>query len=333
MSPAGAPAQLRRAGLPDPARGRRPRRLAALTLAALLAAAPTTGRGQEPAPAPPSCVHELVYTPFAGLILIAVTIGDSPPMDFILDSGATQSAVTDPLLAAALGLEVREAGLARGIGAGATRVLIADHVSIRADGVELLEVSLAVHDIGVRLAELSGRDIHGFLGAELFERYVVEIDPASRRVLLHDPQAFFHPGGGAELPLTVENKRPVVEGRVTLEEGGKALPVRLMVDTGSSRSLTLISGSRRQLKLPAGSTPSASVGVVGETTVQVATSARLELGRVVSERIETSWVGAHQVPAVRNIPKLNGIVGNGLLARLRVVFDYARGRLILGRPS
>ena len=81
------------------------------------------------------------------------------------------------------------------------------------------------------------------------------------------------------------------------------------------------------------STPSASVGVVGETTVQVSASERLELGSVVGERIETSWVESHQVPAVRNIPKLNGIVGNGLLARLRVVFDYGRGRLILDRPS
>jgi len=44
-------------------------------------------------------------------------------------------------------------------------------------------------------------------------------------------------------------------------------------------------------------------------------------------------VGSHQVPAVRNIPKLNGIVGNGMPARLRVVFDYGRGRLILDRPS
>jgi hypothetical protein len=32
---------------------------------------------------------------------------------------------------------------------------------------------------------------------------------------------------------------------------------------------------------------------------------------------------------VRNIPNLNGIVGNQLLRRFRIFFDYRGGRLIL----
>jgi hypothetical protein len=40
-----------------------------------------------------------------------------------------------------------------------------------------------------------------------------------------------------------------------------------------------------------------------------------------------------RVPAVRNIPKLNGIIGNPLLSRYHVFFDYRRGRLILEHPS
>jgi hypothetical protein len=279
--------------------------------------------------ATPSCGHELVYEPFAGLILVGVTIADSPPMDFVLDSGATQSAITDPYLARALGLEVREAGLARGIGSGATRVAITEDTSIHADGVELLRVSLVVHDIGVSLSENAGRDIHGFLGAELFERYVVEIDPATRRLLLHDPETFSYDGLGTVLPLEVEDRRPVVEGSVVVEAGDRPVSVRLMVDTGSSRNLTLISHSRRRLRPPSGAVASPSIGVVGPATVLVAPVARLELGPAFSEGLETSWTESYQVPAVRRIEDLNGILGNGLLSRLRTVFDYQRGRLIL----
>ena len=43
-------------------------------------------------PTPPSCVHESVYEPFAGLILVSVTIAGSPPLDFVVDTGATSSA-------------------------------------------------------------------------------------------------------------------------------------------------------------------------------------------------------------------------------------------------
>ena len=135
-------------------------------------------------PTPPSCVHESVYEPFAGLVLMSVTVADSPPLDFVIDTGATSSSVTDPLLAWALGLEVKETGLARGVGSGATRVSVAKDTSIRIDGVEVLRTSLVVHDIGTRLAATTGREIHGFIGSELFERYVVEINPVGSRLLL-----------------------------------------------------------------------------------------------------------------------------------------------------
>jgi len=278
---------------------------------------------------PLSCVHEIVYEPFAGLILVTVTIGDSPPLDFVLDSGATQSSITDPFLARVLGLEVKEAGLARGVGSGAARVLEAEDTCIRIDGIEVLRARLVVHNIGIRLAELAGREIHGFLGADLFERFVVEIDPVGRRLLLHDPETFDYRGGGYEVPLEVVDRRPVVQGTVVVKEGGKEVPVRLVADTGSSRSLSLITKSRRHLKPPAEQTLGASVGVVGETIVVVASTRRLRLGSIVAEGGETAWLEAYRVPAVRNIENLNGILGNQLLSRFRTFFDCRGGRLVL----
>jgi hypothetical protein len=280
-----------------------------------------------------SCVHELVYDPFAGLILVSVTVADSPPLDFILDSGATQSAITDPHLANALGLKVSELGLARGMGSGATRVLIAEDTCIRSDGQELLRSPLVVHDIGGRLAAMAGRDIDGFLGAELFARYVVELDPMNRRLLLHDPETFVYSGQGEILPLEVVDRRPVVEGRVVVEAGQKPVPVRLVIDTGSSRYLTLITKSRRQLKPPAERTLGASVGVVGDTLVIIAPVDRLEIGSLLMQKVETAWMEPFRVPAVRNIPKLNGIIGNPLLSRYHVFFDYRHGRLIVENPT
>ncbi len=276
-----------------------------------------------------SCVHELHYEAFAGLILVSVTINGSPPMDFVLDSGATQSSITDPYLAAALGLEVREAGLARGTGSGATRIVVVDDVSIRSEGVEILHAPLVVHDIGVRLSAMAGRDIHGFLGAGLFARWVVEIDPSTRRLLLYDPETFVDSGPGDVLPLEVVDGRPVIDAEVMTETGKKVLPVRLVVDTGSGRYLTLISGSRRRLSPPETRSLGASVGVVGETLVTIAPVARLTVGTLVTENLETAWMEPYQIPAVRNIPNLNGILGNALLDRYNVVFDYSRGRLIL----
>ena len=277
----------------------------------------------------PSCVHEMVYEPFAGLILVSVTIAGSPPLDFVVDSGATSSSVTDPLLAWALGLEVRDTGLARGVGSGATRVSVAKDTRIRIEGVEVLRTPLVVHDIGTRLAATAGREIHGFLGADLFERFVVEIDPVGHRLLLHDPQTFDYRGPGYEVPLEVVDRRPVVRGTVVVKEGGKEVPVRLVADTGSGRFLALITKSRRHLKPPAEQRVGASIGVVGNSTVVLALTQQVQLGSIVARGVETAWMEAFGVPAVRNIENLNGILGNQFLSRFRAFYDYRGGRLIL----
>jgi hypothetical protein len=276
-----------------------------------------------------SCVHEMAYESFAGLILVRVTVGESQPLSFVLDSGATQSSINDPFLASALGVELKEAGLARGVGSGAARVLVAEDIRVRSDGVELLLAPLVVHDIGTQLVAMSGREIDGFLGADLFERFVVEIDPLGRRILLHDPETYDFRGDGYILPLEVVDRRPIVPGTVVVEEGGKDVPVRLLADTGSSRFLSLITKSRRHLKPPEEQAVGVSIGVAGGTVVAIASTRRLRLGSIVAENVETAWMEAFRIPAVRNIDDLNGILGNQLLGRFRAIFDYRGGRLIL----
>ena len=277
----------------------------------------------------PSCVHEMTYEPFAGLILVKVTVGESQPLTFIVDTGASQSAINDPFLANALGLESRDVGLARGMGSGATRVHIAEDTCIRSDGVEILRGQLVIHDIGQRLAEFAGREIDGFLGAELFERYVVEIDPVGYRLLLHNPETFDYRGNGFQIPLVVEDRRPLIRSRVIIKEGGREVPVRLVVDTGAGRWLTLITKSRRHLKPPADQSVGGSIDVVGDSTVVLATTSRLLVGPIIVRKVETAWTQSFNVPAVRNIEDLNGILGNNFLSRFRTIFDYHRGRLIL----
>ena len=289
---------------------------------------------RQPTPLPSSdpCVHELVFEPFAGLTLVKLQAADSPPLDFVLDSGATQSSISDLLLAEALGLEVTQAGIARGMGSGAVAVSITEPVALRSHGFELLRVPLAVHDIGARLAARAGRELDGFLGRELFERFVVEVDPVGRRLLLHDPSSFVYRGPGHVLPLEVKDGRAVVRARVKVN-GRKAVPVSLLVDTGSTRYLTLIVDGRRALGPRAEDGRVLSVGITGATRVVVGRVAEIKLGEVVVESVETAWVRSFEIPATSTMPKLDGVLGNRLLARYRVFLDYRHGRLILEPPS
>lgn len=310
-------------------------RLSALALGAVvLVGVDRVGSARERTPRPTSapCVHELILEPFAGLILVPLQVAGSPPLDFVLDSGANRSSLSDPLLAAALGLEVSQGGVARGMGPGAVGVLITEPVPLQSQGFELLRVPLAVHDFGARLAARAGRELDGFLGWELFDRYVVEVDAGGRRLLLHDPSSFVYRGPGQVLPLEVKDGRAVVRARVNVI-GRKAVAASLLVDTGSGRYLTLITGARRRLEPPTEKGHATSVGIAGATSVEVGRVAEVELGEVVVENVETAWVRSLEIPATTAIPKLDGVLGNRLLARYRVFFDYRHGQLILEPPS
>jgi hypothetical protein len=275
------------------------------------------------------CTLEVVYDSFSGLILVPVTIDGSPPLDFILDSGASRSAITDPFLAEALGLEFSSAGLARGAGAGATEVRITEEVSIASQGFEILRTPLVVHDIGVLIAGMAGRDLDGLLGSGVFRDYVVEVDPRSRRLVFHDPQTFVYQGGGLSMPLEMVSGRPVVEAQVVVREGRKPLPVRLLVDSGSNRVLTLISGSKRRLRPSGATSREETVGVTGSASVEIGPIHSIDIGGLLVRRIDVAWMEGFRVASTRTIPGLNGIVGNGLLSRFRTFFDSRGGRLIL----
>ncbi len=291
---------------------------------AIVGAASTTAQGPDL-----ECVLEIVYEPFAGLILVPVTVGGSPQMDFVLDTGASQSSLTDPFLAWALGLEIREAGLSRGMGAGAKEVFLTEEASLSSQGFEFLRAPLALHDIGVLLSRMAGRDLHGFIGSGLLASYVLEIDPPRRRLVMHDPADFSYRGTGTEVPLEMVEGRPVVGARVALRPGRKPVPVRLLVDTGSSRYLTLITGSKRQLRVPDMTVTERAIGVVGAIDVEVAPVERLELDGLSIPGLESAWLESFRVPAAASIAGLNGILGNALLSRFRVFIDARGGRLIL----
>ncbi len=183
----------------------------------------------------------------------------------------------------------------------------------------------AIHDIGARLAAIAGREIDGLLGWELFDRYVVELDPDRRRMRLHPAETFEYWGQGEVIALSVEDRRPVIEATVSVE-GDRAVPVRLLLDTGSSTYLTLISGSRRRLA-PAESRERGEtrVGITGSTRPIAGAVARFDLGSITVENLDVSWVGAHAVPAARAITKLNGILGSRLLARFGSSSTIAAG--------
>ncbi len=274
------------------------------------------------------CSFELPLTPARGLPTVPIMIGGSPRLDFVIDSGSELTALTDPALAQALGLHTRPAGWGTGMGGVRLPVLIAPDVALRAAGGVLYRTGLAVHDLGAGPAAAPSPAFSGLLGSELFEHFVVDIDPQRGTVLLHDAASFTYRGRGHVVPLVIDRRRPFVTARITTVDGS-SLKAKLMVDTGTENQLLLIRGSHRHLRVPEAHLAVTAQGVGGEADAKLAPIAGIELGTLSLSRVPAAFLHAHSVAATRSFRRVNGILGNGLLGRFRTILDYRRGRLIL----
>jgi predicted aspartyl protease len=166
------------------------------------------------------------------LVIVRVRIGASPPLAFLLDTGASASVIaTDRLAGAALaaGASVAATGQGGEIDASTVRGAV-----LRIGPVRLAPASIAAVDLGGLSAGL-GRRIDGILGHELFERYVVRIDYDRRRLTLFEPGEAS--GGGTDIPIEIRDGTPFVAA--TLSQSGESVPARLLVDSGASGALTL----------------------------------------------------------------------------------------------
>jgi hypothetical protein len=154
------------------------------------------------------------------------------PFWFAVDSGAYQG-VVDPLVARQAGLKVIGEGSVQGTGQGDVPVKHLAPLTLRVG-------SLNIAVPAPLLIDLSGTGnpqwMHGLIGAELFENYVVEMDFDRSQFRVFRPDEFTPLAKAASVPLIVENHRFFIDATLEPSEK-KTVTHRLRVDTGSEDSV------------------------------------------------------------------------------------------------
>jgi hypothetical protein len=163
------------------------------------------------------------------LLYLPVRVNGNGPFWFCFDSGA-HHAIVDPFLVRRLHLGVAESGATSGTGKG--------EVPFR----HVHPIALAIGAVKIDVADPWEVDltpvpipkwVHGLIGADLLESYVVEIDPDAPQLRLFDPKTFAPPRGAAALQLVVENHRFFLELTIDVNEH-ETVTRRVRIDTGSS---------------------------------------------------------------------------------------------------
>ncbi len=285
---------------------------------------------------------------FNNHVYLQVSVNNTKRLWFLLDTGSSN--IINTRHARTLGLKLNPAGQTTGIGEGSVDIFFTENVSFTLPGVTIVGEKVALLSlenveecvnkpdvdlqgkVSWRPQAASGderQSIDGVLGDEFFRHFVVEIDYAAKSMNLYDPQSYHYRGQGERIPLEVRQKYIYVRAPITAS-GRSPINGLFIIDSGSMTALVLNSPFVAQNKLlpPLNQTTPFSVcGIGGDSQTQVGSLAEMRLGNIRLDSPITVFSQATNGTLAN--PDLSGSIGNAILRRFKVVFDYSRRVMIL----
>ncbi|MCA1626027.1 MAG: aspartyl protease family protein [Acidobacteria bacterium] len=271
-----------------------------------------------------------VEVPFeveSNLMVIPVSVNDSRPLRYVLDTGAQGTSLHNSEIIDSLNLNITGTIPVRGAGGGvASEVSITENVNFNIGGIELSGGRLAVRRLPKDSPFFASFD--GVIGRVVFSTLVVAVDWEQRVIKFYEPAKYKYSGKGTVLPITFdEGIRPYITANVVLL-GDKPVPVKLVVDTGASHALSLEVGTKTEIKFPEGAAKIVlGRGGSGEITGYAGRVKSFELGGQTFNNVPTSF--PDESLGVGGSNGRNGNLGSGLLRRFKVIYDYSRKQMIV----
>jgi hypothetical protein len=272
----------------------------------------------------------------SNLIIVPVQINGSDTLNFILDTGVGHTIITDPAALTSHAMKktrrIKLSGAGEGTNLMAT-IAIDNTLSMGALRANHHNVVMLDEDI-LKLSEYVGTPIHGIFGYEVFDNFVVNIDFQRREITLMKPDKYrYRKRQGDQLPITIQDTK-VYTDALTVFDGEKSTPLRVVLDTGAGHALLLNHGEstsilplpekviRAQLGRGLNGVINGSLGRIGKVRF-----GRYELANILASFPDSIAYRAKLI----DMPQRQGNVGCELLRRFNVTFNY-RGQYMVMKP-
>lgn len=264
-------------------------------------------------------------------IILQVKLYGIVPVNLIFDTGAEHVIIFKREYTDVLGVEydkripILGSDLSRKIYALITRNALVEVGGLAPRHYDLL----ILEEDYFNLEELIGTPIDGLIGGSFFKNLIVQIDYRSQRMTLHDPDYFQKPEGFISLPVRIKTNKPYVDAEASLQDG-TVVQVDLLVDTGAGVPLLLHNNSHPSLKLPDHYIRGKlGMGLGGYLEGYIGRINKLSIGKIDFSGVLTSFQDIKEEWLVDRERFRNGILGNQLLSRFNVFFDYIHSQMMV----
>ena len=281
--------------------------------------------------------HTWTRIPFqlhSNLIIIPVLVNESDTLNFILDTGVSNTIITDPdaFLKKPLTLtrKVKLNGAGEGNGLTAS---IAINNTLSVGGLRAAHHNLVILDEDIlKLSEYVGTPVHGIFGYEIFANFVVNVDFERHEIMIMRPDKYkYRKHKGDRYPITIQDTKAYTDA-LSIFDGEKSTPLRVVLDTGAGHAL-LLDRSRSQYAMPI---PEKNIraqlgrGLNGVINGCLGRIQKIRFGRYEMDNILASFPDSLGFGMkLMNMPERQGNVGCELLRRFNVTFNYPEQYIVM----
>jgi len=261
-------------------------------------------------------------------VWLKASVNGGPPEDFLFDTGASVTVVDSGW---AVAHRLKTVGRMQAAGAGAAGgATFATLGSIRiaskdGDGVQVGDEKVAVLDLNPGFEPMFWRPLAGVIGYDIISRFVVTVDYDDSTLVLHDPATWHYAGTEKPLPMVMNGTVPALHGKLDGSDEGL-----FRLDVGSSSTVDVHSPFAKAHALLGrmGRTQRVDgVGFGGSFTSQIGRLRSMSLGPY--EWDDPIVVVSSATDGAFASEDFAGNIGNRILERFRVTFDYEHRQVYL----
>jgi hypothetical protein len=176
-----------------------------------------------------------------------------------------------------------------------------------------------------------GFPVHGIIGYDLFRDFVVEINYNRKFLRFHNPDTYRHKPRKEEatFPLEVDQRKAFLQAFVVVE-GRQEVPVKLLMDSGSSDALWLFPDPEKGLKVPEKHYEEylgkGLSGIIYGKRTQIE---QVRIGDFVLHDAKAAFPHMESFWQAADLGDRSGSAGGELLKRFNMVVNYPAGELPL----
>ncbi len=192
-----------------------------------------------------------------------------------------------------------------------------------------------VLDKNMNFSPSLGIPIHGIIGYDLFRDFVVDINYTSKVIKFYNPKSYKPKEGKKyqKLPLSVIKSKAYLEGLIGLK-GREDIPVKLLVDTGSSDALWLFQDHEKGIGVPNKNYDDfLGRGLNGNIYGKRTKVNHVRIGTHRLHDAKAAFPNEASFNGIKNLGDRNGSVGGDILKRFNIVFNYPKNEIIIRKNS